>query len=131
MTNFIYTVGRRKNAVARVRYYHKADTVGLTVNGQQLDQYFDVPGLPKIVTAPLQLMNVLESASITLKVQGGGKIAQAQAARLGIARALMELNPESRSVLKHAGFLSRDPRKKERKKPGLKRARRAPQWSKR
>lgn len=126
---YLYAIGRRKTAVARVRYYKK--TPGdFEVNGKKFDLFFDTAELRKIAESPLKLTNHAAN-KITVKVQGGGKKSTAESVRLGIARILLQIDPELRAVLKAAGYLTRDPRKKERKKPGLKRARRAPQWAKR
>lgn len=126
---YLYAVGRRKTATARVRYHKKGQGV-IIVNGKPLATYFPV-ALQRIVEAPLSHVNGLSGASLTAKVAGGGKQSQAEAMRLGIARLLLLINPKVRKNIKTAGYLTRDSRKKERKKPGLKRARRAPQWSKR
>lgn len=118
----IATVGRRKRAVARIRL-----TVGsgkLTVNQKVIDSNL-------LMEEPLVLTGLTGKFDISVKVVGGGVTGQASAVRHGIARALVKHDPETRSVLKKAGLLTRDPREKERKKPGLKRARRAPQWAKR
>ncbi len=127
---YIYAVGRRKTAVARVRYYKKGEGE-IEVNGQPFDQYFDTKEMHSIVKSPLKLANMLEEGKITIRVVGGGKKSQSESVRLGIARALLKLNEDLRQTFKESGYLTRDSRKKERKKPGLKRARRAPQWSKR
>lgn len=126
---YLYAVGRRKTAVARVRY-HKKGQGEITVNGHPIATYFPV-ALQRIAESPLSHHNGLTDAAITARLAGGGKQSQAHALRLGIARILLDINPDLRKNLKAAGYLTRDPRKKERKKPGLKRARRAPQWSKR
>ncbi|EKD79145.1 MAG: 30S ribosomal protein S9 [uncultured bacterium] len=126
---YLYAVGRRKTATARVRY-HKKGQGEITVNTKPLKTYFSV-AQQRIVESPLSHINGLTDASLTAKVSGGGKQAQAEALRLGIARLLLQINPEVRKNIKTAGYLTRDSRRKERKKPGLKRARRAPQWSKR
>lgn len=126
---YLYAVGRRKTAVARVRY-HKKGQGEIVVNDKPITTYFSV-AQQRIVESPLSHLNGLKDASITAKVLGGGKQAQAEALRLGISRLLLQLDAALRTNLKGAGFLTRDPRKKERKKPGLKRARRSPQWSKR
>ena len=121
--------GRRKCSVARVRL-----TVGsgnITVNGEALDKYFDLDTLITIVKQPLVLTETATSVDIVANIYGGGKAGQAGALRHGITRALVEFRPELRPELKKAGFLTRDARKKERKKYGLKKARRAPQFSKR
>ena len=121
--------GRRKTSVARVRL-----TVGsgsIKVNGSELKDYFDLDTLITIVKQPLVLTETTESVDIVANIYGGGKSGQAGALRLGITRALMEYRQELRPELKKAGFVTRDARKKERKKYGLKKARRAPQFSKR
>ncbi len=126
---YLYAVGRRKTAIARVRY-HKKGQGEIVVNDKPITTYFSV-AQQRIAESPLSHLNGLKDASITARVLGGGKQAQAEAMRLGISRLLLQIDPALRTNLKSAGFLTRDPRKKERKKPGLKRARRAPQWSKR
>ena len=121
--------GRRKKSIARVRLVEgKGD---ITVNGASLDEYFGTEILKVIVKQPLTATNTLTKYDVICKVQGGGYTGQAGAVRHGIARALVEANSEFRPVLKSNGFLTRDPRMKERKKYGLKKARRAPQFSKR
>lgn len=123
-------IGRRKTAVARVRLYTKGDRT-VTVNELPLDDYFVTPTQRLAAGAALEKMNVEEKFRVVVKVSGSGKSAQADAIRLGSARALLAFNEEFRKRLKKAGYLTRDARKVERKKPGLKKARRAPQWSKR
>ena len=127
---YIYTVGRRKAAVAQIRLYKKGEGK-IIINKHDYKKYFPFFEFQKIVTAPLVLVGEDNQHDITVVVRGGGIRGQAEAIRLGISRALIELNKDCRPVLKANGFLTRDPRVKERKKPGLKRARRAPQWSKR
>ena len=127
---YLFAVGRRKTATARVRY-HKKGQGEITVNDKPLEKYFPTAALQKMALSPIGLANGLKDASLTIKVSGGGKESQAASVRLGIARVLLEVDPDLKSTLRTAGYLTRDPRKKERKKPGLKRARRAPQWSKR
>jgi small subunit ribosomal protein S9 len=122
--------GRRKTATARVRLYTKGDKV-MEVNNMDFTKYFPTKGLQSIALASLDKMKSLDRFKVTAMVKGGGVNAQAEAVRHGIARALVVFNPDYRKRLRKAGFLTRDPRMKERKKPGLKRARRAPQWSKR
>lgn len=119
---YYYGTGRRKTAVARVRLY--SNNKDIIVNDKPTE-------LPKMVVEPLEAVGKSSSFGISAKVSGGGWAAQLEAIRLGIARALVEYNEDFRSSLKKSGLLSRDPREKERKKPGLKKARRAPQWSKR
>lgn len=128
--SYISAVGRRKTAIARVRLV-KAGKGTITINKWPTKKYFATFELDNIVKAPLSVVGLETGADISVIVQGGGLHAQAEAVRLGIARALIELNPTYRKTLKKLGYLTRDPRAKERKKPGLKRARRAPQWSKR
>ena len=123
-------IGRRKRAVARVKLFTKGERT-VTVNEKPLDEYFDTPASRLAASAALTKMNVEDKFRVVVKVGGSGKSAQADAVRLGTARALRVFNPEFRRRLKKAGFLTRDARKVERKKPGLKKARRAPQWSKR
>ena len=126
---YYYGTGRRKHSVARVRLYPGNGTI--TINGRGIDDYFGLDTLKLIVRQPLALTENLENMDIVCTVAGGGVTGQAGAIRHGVARALLEFNPELRPVLKKAGFLTRDPRMKERKKYGLKAARRAPQFSKR
>ena len=121
--------GRRKCSVARVRI--TAGTGSIIINDVELDKYFDLETLKTIVKQPLVLTETLGNVDIIVNVYGGGKTGQAGAIRHGITRALMEFRPELRADLKKAGFVTRDARKKERKKYGLKKARRAPQFSKR
>lgn len=124
-------IGRRKTSIARVRIYPEANQKDFIINQRPLDQYFKDPFYHQIVLAPLKLLNLISKFKITVQVKGGGITGQAEAIRHGLARALTKFNPEFKPILKKAGFLTRDPRERERKKPGLKRARRAPQWSKR
>ena len=125
-----YGTGRRKSSVARVRLY-QGGTGSITINGRDIDDYFGLDTLKLIVRQPLVSTNTLGTVDIVCTVAGGGVSGQAGAIRHGIARALLQVNPEFRAPLKAAGFLTRDPRMKERKKYGLKAARRAPQFSKR
>jgi small subunit ribosomal protein S9 len=124
-----YGTGRRKESIARVRLI--AGEGSIVVNGRSLDQYFDLETLKAIVRQPLILTDTLNDYNVIVKVGGGGYTGQADAIRHGIARALLKIDAELRPPLKKAGFLTRDPRMKERKKYGLKAARRAPQFSKR
>ncbi|MCX6759272.1 MAG: 30S ribosomal protein S9 [Candidatus Nealsonbacteria bacterium] len=141
-------VGRRKTAVARVRLFSRKEggsskrtsssslpSLSLressVVNEKPLEEYFPTIELQQAVYAPLNLMDCLEQFKVSVKVKGGGTVSQAEAVRHGVARALVLFNPDFRKKLKKAGYLKRDPRMRERKKFGLKRARRAPQWSKR
>lgn len=121
--------GRRKSSVARVRLM--SGTGNITVNGKALDEYFGEETLKVIVKQPLTVTNTLDKFDVIATVKGGGFSGQAGAVRHGIARALNAANLEYRPVLKSNGFLTRDSRKKERKKYGLKKARKAPQFSKR
>lgn len=124
-----YGLGRRKEAVATARLY-SANAQELVVNDQPAETYFNNTSLIKVLQQPLELAGQTK-LRVTLRVSGGGKHGQAEAARLAIARALRELNQDLHPTLRKAGFMTRDPREKERKKPGLKRARKAPQFSKR
>ena len=126
---YFYGTGRRKHSVARVRLYQ--GTGKITVNGRDIDDYFGLETLKLIVRQPLNLCGVAENFDIVCSVAGGGVTGQAGAIRHGISRALLQYNNELRPQLKAAGFLTRDHRMKERKKYGLKAARRAPQFSKR
>ena len=121
--------GRRKSSIARVRLVEGKGSI--TVNGKDINEYFGEETLRVIVKLPLTVTNTLTKYDVIAKVQGGGFTGQAGAVRHGIARALNEANEEYRPVLKSNGFLTRDPRMKERKKYGLKKARKAPQFSKR
>ena len=127
---YFYGTGRRKSSVARVRVYENG-TGAITVNGRTIDEYFGLETLKLIVRQPLVTTELVDKVDVVVTVAGGGVSGQAGAIRHGIARALLTLNPEYRASLKAAGFLTRDPRMKERKKYGLKAARRAPQFSKR
>ena len=126
---YYYGTGRRKSSVARVRIYQ--GTGKITINGRDIDDYFGLETLKLIVRQPLELTSTTGSFDIVCTVAGGGVTGQAGAIRHGISRALLNFNEELRPALKKAGFLTRDPRMKERKKYGLKAARRAPQFSKR
>lgn len=126
---YFYGTGRRKHSVARVRLYQGSGKV--TINGRDIDDYFGLETLKLIVRQPLTLTGNDASFDIVCTVTGGGVTGQAGAIRHGISRALLEFDAELRPTLKAAGFLTRDPRMKERKKYGLKAARRAPQFSKR
>ena len=126
---YFYGTGRRKNSVARVRVY--AGTGKITINDRDIDDYFGLETLKLIVRQPLTLNELEGKFDIVVRVNGGGVSGQAGAIRHGLSRALLQFNPELRPALKKAGFLTRDPRMKERKKYGLKAARRAPQFSKR
>ena len=121
--------GRRKKSVARVRLL--PGTGNITINKRDIDEYFGLETLKMIVRSPLVLTNLSEKYDVNVNVYGGGTTGQAGAIRHGISRALLTVDPELRGTLKKAGFLTRDPRMKERKKYGLHAARRAPQFSKR
>jgi small subunit ribosomal protein S9 len=124
-----YGTGRRKKAVARVRLYPGEGNI--TINGRNIDDYFGLETLKVIVRQPLALTETLSRFDVVANVSGGGFTGQAGAIRHGISRALLKADEDLRKTLKRAGFLTRDPRMKERKKYGLKAARRAPQFSKR
>ncbi len=126
---YFYGTGRRKHSVARVRVY--TGTGSIKINGRDIDDYFGLETLKLIVRQPLALTDTLGKFDIECNVAGGGVTGQAGAIRHGLSRALLQYNEELRPLLKKAGFLTRDPRMKERKKYGLKAARRAPQFSKR
>jgi len=143
-TRYFEAVGRRKTAVARVRLFTRG-SVGASsneeaptleekdflVNEKSYQDYFRISDLQQIITSPLRKMKCLDRFRVSIRVKGGGLHSQAEAIRHGIARALLLFNSDFRKRLKKAGYLTRDPRMRERKKFGLKRARRAPQWSKR
>lgn len=126
---YFYGTGRRKESVARVRLY--PGTGKITINDRDIDDYFGLETLKLIVRQPLTLTGTVDKLDIVCRVNGGGVTGQAGAIRHGVSRALLLYDEELRSTLKQAGFLTRDPRMKERKKYGLKGARRAPQFSKR
>ena len=123
-------VGRRKTSIARVRLFSKGEKLFL-VNAKPIEKYFPTFELQEIAKAPLEKMKCLDKFRISARIKGGGLVSQAEAIRHAISRALVLFNPDFRKRLKKAGFLKRDPRMKERKKFGLKRARKAPQWQKR
>ncbi len=127
---FIPALGKRKTAVAQVRLYKNGKGI-IMINQQKINQYFSVVLFRNIVNQPLKLTGHLRGLNVSILVRGGGKKTQAEAVRHGIARALVKFDKELKPSLKAKGWLTRDARKKERKKPGLKKARRAPQWSKR
>ena len=128
-TTRYYGTGRRKSSVARV--YLVPGTGKVTINKKDMDEYFGYDTLKVIARQPLELTSTADYFDVLVTVFGGGYTGQAGAIRHGIARALLEADPEFRPALKKAGYLTRDPRMKERKKYGLKKARRAPQFSKR
>ena len=128
---YYYGMGRRKTAVARVRLYPNGDG-SITVNGKNSRLYFGQrDAIAATMTAPLRLLDIDKEYTMTVRVVGGGTNGQAGAIRHAVARALVRVNPEWKPALRKAGYLTRDPRMKERKKPGLKRARKAPQYTKR
>lgn len=133
---YFYAVGRRKTAVLQARLYpipagKDATEADVTVNDKDFKKYFQTVRLQNVLLAPLRAVGMIGQFRVTLVARGGGQSGQADAARLAIARALTEYDASLRPVLKTSGFLVRDARKVERKKYGLKKARRAPQWSKR
>ncbi len=127
---YLYAVGRRKKAIARVRLFKKGEGK-ITVNQKEYDKYFPTFEMRQIILQPLQAIGKLKEFDFSIRVAGGGLKGQAIAARHGISRVLLVFEKDLRKTLKPLGYLRRDPRRKERKKPGLKRARRAPQFSKR
>ncbi len=129
MTLLAQSTGRRKRAVARVRF--RAGDGAITVNGRTVEDYFPSDTHRMVLTEPLRITETESAYDIDVTLHGGGPSGQAGALRLGIARGLVDIDPEMRESLKRAGFLTRDPRKKESKKYGLKKARKAPQYSKR
>jgi small subunit ribosomal protein S9 len=130
---YFYAVGKRKCAIAQVRIYpeDKAGEGDLIVNKKKMKEYFSILSLQNSFMAPLKTTGFQNKLRISVLVRGGGQTGQAEAARLGIARALVKLDEGLRKSLRDAGLLTRDSRIVERKKPGLKKARRAPQWQKR
>ena len=127
---YIETIGRRKTATARVRL-HTASKASYEINGKDLATYFPTAELQKIVTDPFATLDGKHVFAVTVKVTGGGIHAQAEAVRHGISRGIVKEDEDSKASLKGEGFLKRDPRSKERRKFGLKKARKSPQWSKR
>ena len=127
---YSYGTGRRKSSVARVRLFENG-TGSIIINGREIDDYFGLETLKLVVRQPLAALNMADKVDLIITVTGGGVSGQAGAIRHGLSRALLLVNGEFRPTLKAAGFLTRDPRMKERKKYGLKAARRAPQFSKR
>ncbi len=126
---YFYGTGRRKSSVARVRVYSGSGKI--TVNGRDIDDYFGLETLKMIVRQPMVLTQTTDKFDLAINVKGGGVSGQAGAIRHGLSRALLQYDENLRPEIKKAGFLTRDPRMKERKKYGLKAARRAPQFSKR
>jgi len=128
--NYFETIGRRKTAQARVRLFNQGDK-SITINNKDYKEYFQTKELQGVVFAALEKMKAEDKFRVLAIVKGGGMHAQAEAVRHGIARNLVRFNEDFRKRLRKAGYLTRDPRMRERKKFGLKRARKAPQWSKR
>jgi small subunit ribosomal protein S9 len=126
---YFEAVGRRKTAIARVRLFLKKGN--LTVNNKDYRQYFRIFRLQQIAFSPIEKIQLNNKVDVTAKVSGGGPSSQAEAVRHGLARTLILFDPKLKSVLKSLGYMKRDPRMVERKKYGLKKARRAPQWAKR
>ncbi|OHA26635.1 MAG: 30S ribosomal protein S9 [Candidatus Taylorbacteria bacterium RIFCSPHIGHO2_02_FULL_44_36] len=127
---YLEAVGRRKTSIARVRLFANKTTT-ISVNEKPLAKYFPTKELQDIAIESLKELKISEHFAISVKVKGGGSHSQAEAIRHGLARTLVAYDVDSRKILKPAGFLKRDPRAKERRKFGLKKARKAPQWSKR
>ena len=128
--SYFYAIGRRKNAVAAVKLFANG-TGGHTINEAKATEWADTEDQKRIWQQPLVLLESLKKYDTVIRVSGGGKKAQSEAIRLGISRAILKQKNDLRETLKQEGFLTRDPRVKERKKPGLLRARRRPQWAKR
>ncbi|MBI4652749.1 30S ribosomal protein S9 [Candidatus Kuenenbacteria bacterium] len=127
---YVYAIGRRKRATAQVRYYENGKGE-IIVNNQDFKKYFPFFIWQKNIIDPLEKTNKINKVDISVLVKGGGKSGQSESIRHGIARILVKVDPETKLILKKYGFLTRDSREKERKKPGLKKARKAPQWAKR
>lgn len=129
---YFYGTGRRKNAVARVRIYTESGSKSaIVVNGKDYKEYFPTLELSRISEDCFRVTNTKDNFSVSAIIIGGGKKGQAESLRHGIARALVVMDENYKQILRDSGYLTRDPRRKERKKPGLKKARRAPQWQKR
>lgn len=129
-SRYFFAIGRRKTAVAKVKMWSEG-TGEITVNERAFAHYFPTETLRKIAAGPLEALGVAKTVNVAAIVSGGGVPAQARAVALGLARVLVLRDAATKTVLKKQGMMTRDSRKKERKKPGLKRARRAPQWQKR
>lgn len=127
---YVATVGRRKRSIAQIRLT-PGGSGAIVVNTKTVQEYFPTDELRQSAVSPLKAVDMSDKVDVSILVKGGGMTGQAESMRMGIARALCEHNPEWRTTLKKLGFLTRDPRKRERKKPGLRSARRAPQFSKR
>ena len=128
--SYVYAVGRRKSGIAQVRVYTSGKGT-ITVNSKPMKEYFPVEDLQDAVLSPLKAVGMDATSDVVVSALGGGIRGQADAVKLGIARALLVHNPDFRATLKPLGVLTRDPREKERKKYGLKKARKSPQWAKR
>ncbi len=124
-------VGRRKTSVARVRIIKVSKEDNILINDRTIQDFFYTEELRSIITAPLEAASMLKEFIVSVKVKGGGQRGQAEAIQLGLSRALIKFDGELQKVLRDLNYLKRDPRQKERKKPGLKKARKSPQWSKR
>lgn len=131
LDKYFYAVGKRKTAIAQVRIFPTEKPTDTEVNGRKLEEYFSVARFADTVKSALTSVGLSEKFNVTVKVTGGGINAQAEAIRLGISRALIKFDETLRKVLRAEGFLTRDARVVERKKPGLKKARKSPQWAKR
>lgn len=129
-THYIEAIGRRKSAIARVRIF-SGDKYSFEINERTLEDYFPIDELRKNIRKVFETVDIPQKFKVSAHVNGGGISSQADAISLGIARALEKFEPELRKILKKEGYLKRDAREKERKKPGLKKARKAAQWSKR
>jgi small subunit ribosomal protein S9 len=129
--DYLYAVGKRKTSIARIRLHTKKADGNVLINEKDYKKYFPYFEFQQIVMAPFTLLGLLGKYDVTVKVNGGGLKSQAESIRHGLTRVLLLLDPNFRKALRGAGFVTRDSRVKERKKPGLKRARRAPQWQKR
>jgi small subunit ribosomal protein S9 len=127
---YIKSIGRRKTSVAQVRMYEKGQGK-IIVNDSPAIDYFKKEENLNIILQPLKLVSKIKDFDFSIIVKGGGTLGQLDAVRHGIARALVKYDPEFKTILKTSGYITRDPRQKERKKPGLKKARKSPQWSKR
>jgi small subunit ribosomal protein S9 len=130
---YFYAVGRRKTAVAQVRLFEdsKATDNDLIINGKKFKEYFPIASLQNNFLEPLKAVGMQDKVRMTVIVKGGGVTGQVEAVRLGVARALVEMDATLKKTLKNLGLMTRDSREVERKKPGLKKARKAPQWAKR
>ena len=128
--SYVYAIGRRKSAIAQVRLYPSGKG-SVTVNDKPLKEYLPVDEMNEAVIGTLKTLGLDATADVVVKAHGGGIRGQSDAIKLGIARAAVKMNPDTRATLKPLGYMTRDPREKERKKYGLKKARKSPQWAKR